>query len=379
MIDTRLFYNCLQEAGIDFFTGVPDSLLKSFSAWLFDTCDQYTHVIAANEGSAVALAAGSFLATGNTSLVYLQNSGLGNTINPVLSLADPEVYSIPMVLLIGWRGEPGVKDEPQHVKQGRVQQRLLDAMEVPTYVLSAATEDWESIVSGAVKEACARSGPVALVVRKGTFTPYVLQRENTLDADDRMTREDALEHIIASLHPDDLVVSTTGMTSREVFEIRARTGAGHHRDFLTVGSMGHASQIALGIALRAPHRKVFCLDGDGATIMHMGSLAIIGQHAPANLHHVILNNGAHDSVGGQPTAAATTSLADVALACRYKHTGIVATENELKDAMSTLREINGPTMTDVRVKPGARADLGRPTRTPIENRNDFEINLRSTD
>ena len=266
------FVECLQEAGINFFTGVPDSLLKSFCAYVTDTCGK-NHVIAANEGGAVGLAAGRYLATGKPALVYMQNSGQGNAVNPLCSLVDPDVYSIPMVLLVGWRGEPGVKDEPQHVKQGKVTVSLFETLGIPTEVLpddeSAALELTRKMVERAKTE----SRPVALVVRKGLFAEYKLQNKKPDIAS--LPREQAIEGVLRALPKDAVVVSTTGMISREVYETRERLGQDHSHDFLTVGSMGHASMIALGIAKAQPNRKVYCLDGDGASIMQMGNMAIV--------------------------------------------------------------------------------------------------------
>lgn len=372
-----MLFGSLTRMSIDFFTGVPDSLLKDFSAYLVDHVEKNNHIIAANEGAAIALAAGTYLATGRPALVYMQNSGIGNATNPLLSLADPEVYSIPMILLIGWRGMPGLKDEPQHIKQGRIQNTLLGAMEIPYRVIGPDDSKIDTIIQDLLATALQRSGPVALVIQKKTFSTYTSQMN--VQCEFSMSREEALRHVIEALDDDDLIVSTTGMTSREVFEIRARSGLGHHRDFLTVGSMGHCSQIALGVAFKKPDRNVYCLDGDGSFIMHMGSVAVIGQTAPANLKHIVINNTAHDSVGGLPTAASVCDLSGVARACGYTATRMVDNETDLIEGLQWLKQERGPTLLEIRVKVGARKDLGRPTRTPLENRMDFEENLRSTE
>ncbi len=355
----------LRDEGVSFVTGVPDSLLSSFSAYVTDHVPGERHVIAANEGGAVALAAGHHLATGEYALVYMQNSGLGNAVNPLLSLADADVYSIPMLLMIGWRGEPGVHDEPQHVKQGRVTLALLDAMEIPHVVLDAGS-DWKPLVGQLLATMKAEQRPVALVVRKGTFRPYPLARQDAERGS--LTREEAIRVIVEALDESDVVVSTTGMTSRELYEIRDAQGAGHARDFLVVGSMGHASQIALGIACRRPERRVVCLDGDGAAIMHTGNMAIVGQVAPPNFVHIILDNAAHDSVGGQPTASPNVHFARLADAVGYKHAREAAGEAELRQAVTELKGTAGPSLVWVKVRRGARADLGRPKTTPVENK-----------
>jgi phosphonopyruvate decarboxylase len=390
MVEVRKFVGCLKSCGIGFFTGVPDSLLKSFCAYVTDTCGE-NHVIAANEGGAVGLAAGHYLATGKPALVYMQNSGQGNAVNPLASLADPDVYSIPMVLLVGWRGEPGVKDEPQHVKQGKVTVSLFETLGMPMEILpddeSAALELTRKMVG----KAQAESRPVALVVRKGLFAEYKLQNKEADIASVR--REDAIEGVLRGLPEDAVIVSTTGMISREVYETRERLGQGHERDFLTVGSMGHAIMIALGIARAQPKRKVYCLDGDGASIMHLGNMAITGQSGCDNLTHIVLNNSAHDSVGGQPTVGGKIDFEKIAEELGYnvlqspqdQYCGNATLGmNEIADGMKWLvsmaeqAEHGAPDGTDglpkkpnfilFKVAKGARKDLGRPKEPPQVNK-----------
>ena len=361
MVNADRLVKCLKSSGIDFFTGVPDSLLKSFCAYVTDNCGE-DHVIAANEGGAVGLAAGHYLATGRPALVYMQNSGQGNAVNPLCSLADPDVYSMPMVLLVGWRGEPGVKDEPQHVKQGKVTVSLFETLEIPTEILPGDDESAADVTRRMVGLAKSESRPVALIVRKGLFAEYRLQ-DRRPDISD-LKREDAIEAILKSLPEDAVVVSTTGMISREVYETRERLGQGHERDFLTVGSMGHAIMIALGIAKAQPKRKVYCLDGDGASIMQMGNMAIAGQSGCANLVHIVLNNAAHDSVGGQPTVGGSINLVSVAAALGYN---VQPLENALRLCASALNE-NRPVFAEAKVAKGARKDLGRPKEPPQVNK-----------
>ena len=299
MIRPQFFYDTLASYGINFYAGVPDSLLKNLCAYITDYADAVHNIIAANEGGAMGLAAGYYLATGQIPVVYMQNSGEGNIINPLASLTDPDVFNIPVLLVIGWRGKPGVHDEPQHVKQGKVTTGLLNVMGIDYTVLSKEEEKAGAQIKKAVAYMKATNQCYAIVVEKDTFDAYVLQ--NVEKNDLALSREDAIQTVAAALGEKDVIVSTTGMISRELFEYRAVRNQGHERDFLTVGSMGHASQIALGIAFEKQDRRVWCFDGDGATIMHMGSMAIVAQKAPKNYIHVIFNNGAHDSVGGQPT------------------------------------------------------------------------------
>lgn len=363
MIRPEFFIEKLRENGIDCFAGVPDSLLKNICAYITDHFDAEHNIIAANEGAAVGLAAGHYLATGQPACVYMQNSGEGNIINPLASLTDPEVYNIPVLLLIGWRGRPGVHDEPQHVKQGKVTTGLLNTMGINFDVLSKEEDKAEKQISKAVK-AIQNKEVYALVIEKDTFEDYKLQ--NVEKNDLTMSREEAIQTVAAALGEKDCIVSTTGMISRELFEYRAAMNQGHERDFLTVGSMGHASQIALGIAMAKADRKVWCFDGDGAAIMHMGSMAIVACKAPKNYVHVVFNNGAHDSVGGQPTVGLKIDLPAVAKAVGYKDTISVDNKEDLIAALNGIAE--GPILIEVKVKKGNRKDLGRPTTTPIQNK-----------
>ena len=333
MIRPEFFIEKLRTEGIDFYAGVPDSLLKYMCAYITDHFDAGHNIIAANEGAAVGLAAGHYLATGQPGCVYMQNSGEGNIINPLASLTDKEVYHIPVLLLIGWRGRPGVHDEPQHVKQGKVTTNLLNVMGIDYEVLDKEEEKAEKQIAKAVK-ALHNNDMFALVIEKDTFEEYKLQHieANALT----LSREEAIQTVAAALGERDCIVSTTGMISRELFEYRAAMGQSHERDFLTVGSMGHASQIALGIALAQPERRVWCFDGDGAAIMHLGSMAIVASKAPKNYIHVVFNNGAHDSVGGQPTVGLKIDLPAIAKAVGYQSTISVCSKEELVKELSAL-------------------------------------------
>ena len=365
MIRPEFFINTLGKYGIDFFAGVPDSLLKNICAYITDHFNAEHNIITANEGAAIGLAAGHYLATGKPACVYMQNSGEGNTVNPLASLTDKEVYNIPVLLVIGWRGRPGVHDEPQHVKQGKITTALLDVMGISYEVLSKDEKEAAIQIEKAAK-ALSNKDVFALVIEKETFEDYKLQ--NTENNNLTLSREEAIQAVAAALGTKDVIVSTTGMISRELFEYRTAMNQGHERDFLTVGSMGHASQIALGIALEKTDRKVWCFDGDGATIMHMGSLAIVASKKPANYIHVVFNNGAHDSVGGQPTVGLKIDLPAVAKAVGYANTYSVDNRKALDDILGNVDSIEGPVLIEVKVKKGNRKDLGRPTTTPIENK-----------
>ena len=365
MIRPEFFIEKLRENGIGCFAGVPDSLLKNMCAYITDHFDAAHNIIAANEGAAVGLAAGHYLATGMPACVYMQNSGEGNIINPLASLTDQEVYNIPVLLLIGWRGRPGVHDEPQHVKQGKITTGLLNVMSINYEVLAKEEDKAEKQIAKAIKY-LQNKEVFALVIEKDTFDEYKLQ--NVEENDLPMSREEAIQTVASMLGERDCIVSTTGMISRELFEYRSAMNQSHERDFLTVGSMGHASQIALGISLAQPERRVWCFDGDGATIMHMGSMAIVGNKAPKNYIHVVFNNGAHDSVGGQPTVGLKINLPAIAQAVGYTRTYSVDNNEALADALKSVNVVEGPVLIEVKVKKGNRKDLGRPTTTPIQNK-----------
>jgi phosphonopyruvate decarboxylase len=378
MISPEAFHSALAAEGVDFLAGVPDSLLKDFCAYVDAVLPPEGHVIAANEGTAVGLAAGHALATGKLPLVYLQNSGLGNAVNPLLSLADREVYGLPMIILIGWRGAPGIKDEPQHVKQGRVTTAMLEAMELPYRVLDGDPEAGLSAASWAANAARETQGPVVLLVHKGAFAASSLKRPAKEIADHVLSREAAISVICKNLPTNCTVVATTGMISRELYELRGALGQSRDSDFLTVGSMGHASQIALGIARAKPERSVVCLDGDGSVLMHLGAMATVGTSDTGNLLHIVLNNGAHDSVGGQPTVAQRISLTAIAQACGYDTVrGPVETEADITQQLQVLCQAGGRQFLEIIVRPGSRSDLGRPKESPAENKAQFVARLRS--
>lgn len=364
---TILIDACL-DAGIDFFSGVPDSQLKGLCDELYDRfgTDTDRHVVAHNEGGAMGLCAGHYLATGRPGLCYMQNSGLGNAVNPLASLTDEKVYGLPCLLVIGWRGEPGVHDEPQHVKQGEITLKQLEILDIPYFVLNPETEKADFLENfGGILAELKAGHCAAIVVRKGA-----LKTDRTPDYQNGrlLKREEAAEIILDAMGENDVVVSTTGKLSREIFEIRERKGQGHHRDFLTVGSMGHASMIALGIAAEQTARRVWCLDGDGAVLMHLGALAVVGRRKPTNLIHVVIDNGAHETVGGMPVCNRELNLTGMAESAGYPKVMTADSAETLRECLNEAVKEQVLTMITVRCACGARADLGRPTTTPAENR-----------
>jgi phosphonopyruvate decarboxylase len=374
MINTQKFYESLNQNGVDFYTGVPDSLLKDICAYISDNAPTDRHVIASNEGGAIALAMGYNLATNKIPLVYMQNSGFGNTINPLLSLADPKVYSIPMLLVVGWRGEPGVKDEPQHVKQGEISETILKTLDIPYVIISDKTPNIDELISKTVKHTKDNKEPYIILVRKGTFKPYSLKTKIKTNFD--LNREEAIIKSTELLSDSDIIVATTGKTSRELFEFRSRNDQGHHRDFLTVGGMGHANQIALGIAVAKPNKTIYCFDGDGAALMHTGSLGIIGDLGLNNYKHIIFNNGAHDSVGGQPTIGFNINFRKIADGFNYKETFQIKTSNEFDEIFERFKNSSGPSLLEILVNKGARKNLGRPTISPKKNKENFQLFIK---
>lgn len=361
--------------GSDFYTGVPDSLLKPLCDYLMSIygIDRKHHIIAANEGNCVGIAAGYHLATSKIPVVYMQNSGEGNVVNPLASLVNDKVYAIPIIFIIGWRGEPGVHDEPQHVYQGAVTEKLMNDMDVATFVVGKETSDKE--IGDAInifREVLAKGKQVAFIIKKGTL-------EYNSKADYRngysMNREETIQHIL-TVTGDDPIVSTTGKISREIFEIRTQNGETHNRDFLTVGSMGHCSSIALGVALNKSEKKIWCIDGDGSALMHMGSMAVIGANSPSNLVHIVINNEAHDTVGGMPTVASNIDFVRIAQACGYSRTVCVESFEDLDRELSAAKERTDLSLIEIKCRTGARPDLGRPTTTAIENKENFMNYLR---
>lgn len=354
----------------DFYTGVPDSQLKPLCDYLMNTygIDSRHHVIAANEGNSAALAAGYYLATGKTPVVYMQNSGEGNIINPAASLLNNNVYGIPVIFIIGWRGEPGTQDEPQHIYQGKVTLKLLEDMDIRYFVIGKTTaEDELAEVMKDFRKILADGGDVAFVVQKGAIS---YDRKVVYKNGEKMLREDVIRHIV-NVSGEDPIISTTGKASRELFEIRTARGESHKYDFLTVGSMGHSSSIALGVALNKPGNKIWCVDGDGAALMHMGSMAVIGANAPENLIHIVINNAAHETVGGMPTVAGSIDLVAVARACGYPNVVRVDNQESLDKELREAKEKNALSFIEVKCAIGSRADLGRPTGAAQENRQSF--------
>ena len=356
--------------GADFYTGVPDSQLKALCNYLINTygIDPRHHMIAANEGNCTALAAGYHIATGKIPVVYMQNSGEGNIVNPVASLLNDMVYAIPVIFIVGWRGEPRIHDEPQHVYQGKVTIKLLEDMSIKPFIISSQTteEDLKAAMED-FKDDLGAGKSVAFVVKKGAIS---YDGKTEYKNNNTMLRETIIQHIV-KVSGEDPIISTTGKASRELFEVREANGQNHKYDFLTVGSMGHSSSIALGIALNKPNTKIWCVDGDGAVLMHMGAMAVIGNNRPNNMIHIVINNEAHETVGGMPTVAGGIDMVTIAKSCGYPYAVSVSTSQSLDSELEAAKKRNMLSFIEVKSAIGARDDLGRPTTTSLENKQNF--------
>ncbi len=369
MITCQGLEKALKTNGFQFFTGVPDSTFKDWLLFLEEPKHSFQHVLACNETSSIAIAAGYHLATGDFPIVYMQNSGLGNTVNPLTSLADQEVYSIPMVLFIGWRGEPGKKDEPQHKKMGRVMNALLDSLEIPHQVLPDEENELEQFWAGVKKSLQDRQGPHAVIIPKGIFSSFSpsVKKETPWT----LVREDAIKLIVDRLSGQEAIVSTTGKVSRELYEYRSQLEQGHQNDFYTVGSLGCASSIAVGIAYAKPQQKVLVFDADGSALMHLGSWSTVGHYKFPQLKHIVFDNEAHESTGGQTTHSGNVDFVAIAEKCGYAKAQVVSSREELEACLGNFLEGVGPELLVIKVKKGSRPNLGRPTTTPIENKVGF--------
>ena len=361
--------SCLEKMGIDTIAGVPDSTLKQFCDGVQTYQGNIKHYVTANEGAAVGLAIGSFLASGRPACIYMQNSGIGNAVNPLASLANGDVYGVPMLFIVGWRGEPGVKDEPQHVFQGKITCELFETLAVPYSVIDQNTTDEE--MNAILREAdktLAQGDQFAVIVKKGTFEkaePFTWTNGN------EMRREEVLGHILRVLPRDTVIVSTTGKISRELYEQSDVIYGNHENIFMTVGGMGHASMIALGIAEKKPNKQVVCIDGDGAALMHMGALPFIAARAPKNFFHIVINNQAHESVGAMPTGCQQAEFAQIAKAAGYRAADKLQTIEEVDRIGKLVVVEQGPILWEIPVSLEVRADLGRPKESARENKEGF--------
>ena len=364
--------------GCDFYTGVPDSQLKALCNYLMNTygIDEKHHIIAANEGNCTALAAGYHLATGKVPVVYMQNSGEGNIINPVASLLNDKVYAIPAIFVIGWRGQPGIHDEPQHIYQGEITCKLLDLMDINNFTVDKSTTvDEIKNVMMDYSNLLKSGKQVAFVIKKGAL---VYDEKICYQNDNEMLREEIIDHIV-KIADKDPIISTTGKASRELFEIREKNNQSHKYDFLTVGSMGHTSSIALGVAINKPIKKVWCIDGDGSALMHLGAMAVVGNCNPSNFVHIVINNESHETVGGMPTVANAIELVGIAKACGYSHVSSIDNFNDLDDELEKVKNNNELSFIEIKSSIGAREDLGRPTTTAFENKRNFMDFLKESD
>ena len=371
MLSCNDFFTLCNKYGFNFFSGVPDSTFKSWMSFLEKNNSHLINITTVNECEAVAICTGYHLSTGDIGVLYMQNSGLGKTVNPLTSLCDPKVYSIPLLLMIGWRGDPSKKDAYQHHKMGPMTLSLLDILEIPYEIISEDIDELEKHLKKAKEYMARNSKPFALIVRKNVFEKLEEENDDENAKNNTLSREEALKTIMKCLNGDEIIVSTTGKISRELFEYRSRMKTGYEHDFYNIGAMGCAQSIAFGIALSKKNKKVFVFDGDGSVLMQMGALATVGHHSPKNFYHIIFDNQAHDSTGGQPTCSETVCFDKVASACNYKSVQVVNDKDSLEEAVKKMNENNAPSMLIVKVRKGARADLGRPSMPPKEHKEKF--------
>ena len=363
MISCQEFFEILKNKGLTFFTGIPDSTFKDFIKYLDDNNGKsLINLIACNECESIAISAGYNIATNKVGVVYMQNSGLGKAVNPLTSLCDPEIYSIPVLLLIGWRGEPGKEDAPQHKKMGRIMLNLLETLEIPYSILKPNLKDVVNDMQKAFDYFTTIKGPYALIIKKDFFRNY--EMHNLKIHDYELTREKAISLVMDNLDENDIIISTTGYTSREVYEYRENNKKDHFRSFYNIGSMGCASSIGLSIAIQKPERRILIFDGDAAIIMQMGAFTTVGNIAPVNYIHIVFDNHSHETTGSQPSNSKTVNFVEVALASNYKYGKIVSTEKELLDVIKEIKHQKGPIIIVIRVKIGSRTDLKRPEHDP---------------
>lgn len=355
MVNQQYLFESLKSLGVDFFTGVPDSLLNNFCLYMVENIPDGQHVMAANEGNAIAIAAGHYMATGSIPVVYMQNSGIGNATNPLLSLTHDCVYGIPMILIIGWRGDPAINDHAQHKKQGELTPVLMTDMDIPYEIL----DDENTVVekfTWAIEKAKEISAPVALIAKKAILTEKVKKQDYPKSK--LMNREEAVSAVVDVLGKDAIYLGSTGRTTREVHEQLKAHGVGEGHEWQNVGSMGHVSSVGLGIALAKPEQRVVVFDGDAAVVMHMGALATNCRYKAGNMIHIVLNNGVNESVGGQPSAGYIVNLTEVAAACGYRTPGhAVETKEELQAILKDYKNGEMPLFIDVHVRQGIRSDM----------------------
>lgn len=355
MINPENLYQFLKSRDIEFYSGVPDSLMQNWLLTLQRNATESNHIIAVNEGAAVALAAGYYLSTGKLPVVYMQNSGLGNAVNALTSITDKEIYSIPLLLFIGWRGAPGIHDEPQHKKMGRITEDMLRVLEIPSFILEEEESQAFPTVENAANMAMQQQCAVAILVKENVFSK---QGADARSSEYKLSRERAIDLLLDGCNEDDVLICTTGKASRELYDLNQNKPAPLPKIFYSIGGMGLANQIALGIDLQKRFR-IIMLDGDGAMLMHLGTAATIGQLASENYIHIVLNNGCHESVGGQPTEGFDIDLCHIASACGYRDVTLVTNEQQLQDWIAGPLNKPGKKFLEIRMNATCRDKLPR--------------------
>jgi phosphonopyruvate decarboxylase len=366
MIDTKKLLIFLEKNNLNFFSGVPDSVLKNFTNLLIN---KSSHVLATNEGSAVSIGIGYHLSFNKLPCIYMQNSGLANAINPLISIAHKGVYSIPMMMLIGWRGSPGIKDEPQHLIKGKITKNLLKLLGIK-YEIIESEKDFNKIKK-LINFSKKKKVPVACLFKKGVLKKvnYHKKFSERSTIKNKILRSEVIREILKSIQNNTKIISTTGYTSRELYQIRKNEGYHKGKDFYMIGGMGHSSSVALGAAFKK-NKKILCLDGDGSMLMHLGSLHTVGLMNKNNFKHILLNNQSHESVGGQEISFKRVKMEKLIKGLGYSKYIQLKDKKDLKNKIQSVLKYKGSIFLEVLIEKGAIKNLGRP-KNFIKIKNNF--------
>ncbi len=355
MINPIKFIEFFKRNKISFFTGVPDSTLKNFTYLL--NKEFKNHYPVYNEGSAISLAIGYHLSKKNIACVYLQNSGLSNAINPLISIAHKKVYSIPLLILIGWRGSPkGPPDEPQHHVKGKITKDILKLLDIKTIVLN--DENDFSKLKKLINFSKNNNRAVACLIKNNTFKNVNLTFKKK-HKKSKIYRKEVLDELLKQIKKKTKIISTTGFTSREIYQLRKEKNYQNGKDFYMVGGMGHAGMVSLGVAINEKN-QIICLDGDGSILMHMGSLKTQGLFGRKNFKHILLNNNCHESVGEQDTFAEGTNFPKLCKMLGYKNVFEISYKKDLKKKLNSFLKSNGPSFLEIKIRTGTLKNLIRP-------------------
>ena len=364
MIKVESLVKILKRNKSTFFTGVPDSVLKELS-YTLQNKDKKEHIIATNEGTAVSIGIGHYLSTKEVPCVYMQNSGLSNALNPLLSIAHEKVYAIPLILIIGWRGSPRIKDEPQHNVKGKITESILKLLNIK-YTILRSINDLDKFEKQ-IKFSKKKNSIVACLIEQGTLEKIDRIKKNSDFY--KLNKELFLKTLLQSLDKNTKVISSTGYNSRELMHIRSKYKIIKTKDFYMVGGMGHTSSVALGYSLTSK-KKIICIDGDGSFLMHLGAIKTAGTFANKNFKYILLNNNSHDSVGGQNTYANNINFEKLSKSLGFKKFYSIKNDKNLKKTIKTFLSDDTLSFLEVKVSNSKIKNLPRPTDL-IKIKNEF--------